>query len=493
MPKDFMHALHDVGSDSFDSSIDSDHSDSDGNNADLEELQEWCRIMRELPPDASAPQLCSALGATQLAYSNLHIEMKKLQTNYNSLLSTLPQNCKRVVENNPNTVLDNNIAISAKKYCFLYHFWVPKDLFPLTTLPPGYDLNDLAHWNTPESKLAGLKAELCLMLPNDLGLHSTTYHDFGRMFSNAIGAERPNILKPIKDNAQQLFAYLGLGADLFTSENSRALRRSNETVKVLLKMHPGNVDACYTPLSPLLFPKPDTPVARDLFKTQLLARYLLSSDHELTTIGEENGFKYQDDFKPQQSPSPPRTPSPDLRLNPDSASTVSIPHHMPAANNSVTSVTSALSVDVANLSLRGTHTSALPLVPTRGRELAAVGRCPSSRMAEVPAQPQLAASVSAQEPLAKEHRTMRSRKGKGKLSKNLTRTAHYALINTPSGVKQHTSAPSDMDLLCCGFLNKFGIFLNSTRAMGVEQCTLPASPAAAKKSGCSRAMGFHLL
>ncbi|KAI6005415.1 hypothetical protein EDC04DRAFT_2611551 [Pisolithus marmoratus] len=88
----------------------SDHSDLDDNTPDLEELQELRRVMHEAPPDTSAPQLCVALGTAQLAYSKLHTEMKKLQTNYDSLLSTLPQNHKRAVENNLNTALENNIA-----------------------------------------------------------------------------------------------------------------------------------------------------------------------------------------------------------------------------------------------------------------------------------------------------------------------------------------------------------------------------------------------
>ncbi|KAI6024320.1 hypothetical protein EDC04DRAFT_2606500 [Pisolithus marmoratus] len=525
MPEDFTHALRNVSSDSSDSGQGSDHSDLDDNTPDLEELQELHRVMRELPPDASAPQLRVALGTAQLAYSKLHAEMKKLRTNYDSLLSTLPQNRKRAVENNPNTALENNIAAQAKKYCFCYHYWVPKDVFLLTTPPPGYDLNDPARWSTAESKISSLKAELYFMLPNNLKLH-ITYDKFGRVFSNAVGAERPNILKPVKDNAQQLFAHLGLDTDLFANENSRTLRGSNEAVKALLKMHPGNVGARYTPLSPLLFPKLDAPVARDLFKMQLLvnvmifgkgvlagkrrggpqgrgqklgisgasaglvaiaatfARYLLSSDRELTTIGEESGFKYQEDFEyfvellsdpskrewsadvmqfinqgvwntsshsvnvapdsasasaaptwesdilaqlngPRQPTPPPRTPSPDLHFSPDSASDVSSPRYIPEVTNappatdsviisqSANSVTSTLSVDVTSLSLGGTHTPALPSLSTRGRGLPAAGRPSSSRMANIPALPPLAAPANTQMPPTKEHRTTRtSRKGK---------------------------------------------------------------------------------
>ncbi|KAI6145807.1 hypothetical protein BKA82DRAFT_26916 [Pisolithus tinctorius] len=474
MPEDFTDALRNVDSDSSGTNSHSDHSDDD-ETSDLEELWEWWRIMCKPPPDASAPQLCSALGATQLAYSKLHVQMKQLRINYNSLLSTLPQSRKKAVENNLNTVLDNNIITQAKKYCFFYHFWVPKYVFPLITPLPGYDLTDPACWSTPESKITGFKAELYFMLPSNLKVHVTTYGNFGHVFSNAVGAERPNILKPVKDNVQQLFAHLELSANLFANENSRALHGSNEAVRVLLKMHPGNVDTCYTPLSPILFPKPDAPVARDLFKTPLLvnAQYLLSSDRELMTIGEESGFRYQDDFEyfiellshpskrewslevmefvnqgvwnalsnastnaalgssndtlvastwesdilaqldgPQQP-----TPPPDLHFN--GPNSTSISRHMPEATHGhaadsvvisqANSVSSALSVDISNLSLSGSHTSALPSVSSHGRELPVRRSHSGSRMAEVSA----AAPVNTQEPPAKEHRVTQH-KGKGK-------------------------------------------------------------------------------
>ncbi|KAI6002590.1 hypothetical protein F5J12DRAFT_893999 [Pisolithus orientalis] len=258
MPEDFTHALHSVDLEFSGSDSCPDHSDSEDDTSDLKELQKRCQIMCEPPPDASTPQLCIS------AYSKLHIEMKKLQTDYNSLLSTLPQNCKRAVENNPNMILDNNIAAQAKKYCFFYHFWVLKDAFPLMIPLPGYDLNDPTCWSMPESKIISLKVELYSMLPSDLKAHATTYSNFGHVFSNMVGAERPNIPKPIKDNAQQLFVHLGL----------KILQGSNEDVKALLKMHPGSVGTHYTPLSLILFPKPDALVARDLFKSQLLVNII---------------------------------------------------------------------------------------------------------------------------------------------------------------------------------------------------------------------------
>ncbi|KAI6020933.1 hypothetical protein BKA83DRAFT_4494754 [Pisolithus microcarpus] len=250
-------------------------------------------------------------------------------------------------------------------------------------------------------------------------------------------------------------------------------------------MHPGNVDTRYTPLSPILFPKPDVPVARDLFKTQLLvniiwvmvfgksvlaagliaiaatfAWYLLSTDCELTAISKESGFKYQDDFEyfiellsdlsncsstnagpgssttsvapswesdilaqlngPQQPTPPPCMPSPDLCLIPASASTISVPHYMPEASNgratdsfvisqTANSATLALSIDMANLSLRGTHISALPSLATCGRELSAPGRSSSSGIADIPAP---LPSTSAREPPEQGHHATCSCKGK---------------------------------------------------------------------------------
>ncbi|KIN95001.1 hypothetical protein M404DRAFT_34567 [Pisolithus tinctorius Marx 270] len=528
MPEDFTDALRNIDSDSSGADSHSDHSD-DNETSDLEELREWQRIMHEPPPDASAPQLRSALGATQLAYSKLHVQMKQLRINYNSLLSTLPQSCKKAVENNPNTILDNNIIAQAKKYCFFYHFWVPKDVFPLVTPPPGYNLTDPARWSTPESKITGFKAELYLMLPSNLEVRVTMYGNFGRVFSNAVGAERPNILKPVKDNAQQLFAHLELSANLFANENSRALHGSNEAVRVLLKMHPRNINTRYTPLSPILFPKPDAPVARDLFKTPLLVniiqvmvfgkgvltgkrrggpqgqgqklgisgpsaglitiaatfvRYLLLSDCELTTIGEESGFRYQDDFeyfiKLLSHPSKrewslevmeffnqgvwnalsnastnaalgssndtsvastwesdilvqldgPRQPTPPPNLHFDRPNSTSISHHMPEATHGcaadlvvisqANSVSLALSVDISNLSLGGSHTSALPSVSSCGRELPVRRSHSGSRMAEVSA----AAPVNTRELPAKERRVTRC---KGKVVVTMTDNASHRL------------------------------------------------------------------
>ncbi|KAI6142194.1 hypothetical protein BKA82DRAFT_34564 [Pisolithus tinctorius] len=339
--------------------------------------------------------------------------MKKLRTDYNSLLSTLPQNRKRAVENNPNTMLDNNITAQAKKYCFFYHFWVPKDVFPLMIPPPGYDLNDPARWSTPESRIIGLKVELYSMLPSDLKARATTYSNFGRVFSNAVGAERPNILK-----------LMVFGKGILTGKRRGGPQGRGQKLGIS-GTSAGLIAVAAT-----------------------FARYLLSSDRELTTIGEESGLKYQDDFEyfiellsdpskrewslevmefinqgvwntsscastntaldssnvdasvaptwesdilaqlngPQRPTPPSHMPTPDSSFDPNPASTS---RHMSEATqdssvviSQTNSVSSALSVDVANLSLGGSQTSVLPSVSAHGREFSVRGRQP--RMVEVP-------------------------------------------------------------------------------------------------------------
>ncbi|KAI5996645.1 hypothetical protein EDC04DRAFT_2909921 [Pisolithus marmoratus] len=262
------------------------------------------------------------------------------------------------------------------------------------TPPPGYDLNDPARWSTAKSKISSLKAELYFMLPNNLKLH-ITYDKFGCVFSNAVGAERPNILKPVKDNA----------------------------VKVLLKMHPGNVGTRYTPLSPLLFPKLDAPVARDLFKTQLLVNIIQvmifgkgilagkcrggpqGHGQKLGISGTSAGLvAITATFLngPCQPTPPPCTPSPDLHFSPDLASDVSSLHYIPEVTNAPPATDSVIISQSAN---SVTSTLGLP----------AAGRPSSSRMANIPALPPLTAPANTQMPPTKEHHTTcTSHKGKGK-------------------------------------------------------------------------------
>lgn len=166
------------------------------------------------------------------------------------------------------------------------------------------------------------------------------------------------------------------------------------------------------------------------------ARYLLSNDRELTTIGEESGFKYQDDFEyfveilsdpskwewsmevmqfinqgvwntsspssanvapdsssasvaptwesdilaqlngPRQPTPPPRTPSPDVRFNADSTSPLSSLSYMPEATNGppVDSVVISQSVNsvTSTLSLDVTN---LSLGSARTSVLPSVSTC----------------------------------------------------------------------------------------------------------------------
>ncbi|KIK90457.1 hypothetical protein PAXRUDRAFT_14346 [Paxillus rubicundulus Ve08.2h10] len=211
MPKDFTCALHNIGQGESSDVDNSSYADNNNPASDTEELQEVRSVMYNPPPDASTTELHKALGTTQLAYSRVCGELTKLRNKHNALLSILPQTRKKAVEiGSANVLLDSSIVTQAKKYCFLYHFWMPKDIFPLTIPSPDFNLNSPARWHTPELKITGNKAELYFMIPPKLQRHATTYVSFGRVFANAVSSERPNILKPVKDNAAQLFSSLNL-------------------------------------------------------------------------------------------------------------------------------------------------------------------------------------------------------------------------------------------------------------------------------------------
>ncbi|KAI6012864.1 hypothetical protein BKA83DRAFT_4130675 [Pisolithus microcarpus] len=192
---------------------------------------------------------------------------------------------------------------------------------------------------------------------------------------------------------------------------------------------------------------------------------------------------------PWQPTPPPHMPSPDLHLIPASASTISVPHYMPEASNghatdsfvisqTANSATSALSIDMANLSLRGTHISALPSLATCGRELSAPGRSSGSGIADIPAP---LPSTSAWEPPKQGHRATCSCKGKGKdyvmHHSNSSQYKDSGPIVTYDPHRdcllhfdQHSSShrievTNPIDLLCCSVLTRFGMVLDYTRAL----------------------------
>ncbi|KAI6006350.1 hypothetical protein F5J12DRAFT_893087 [Pisolithus orientalis] len=245
MSEDFTLDIDAVGHDSLDENTDNDedvlhaanHGAARGAGTNLDwELNEVRRVMATPAPDVSPAELRQALG--------------------------------QLIAQGP---LDAAIITLAKKYAYFYHLWVPSGIFPLHACPPDFDLHDLIHYQTPESKAIANGAELYLMVPPEL--QGSDYE-----FTSMVNGKCGNILKPVKDSVMQLFAHLSPGLD------------------------PGgtlNHDEAYTPLALILFEDPSAMNVSGLFKNKALtqARFLLSGDDEFSSTGSQTGISYEKDFK----------------------------------------------------------------------------------------------------------------------------------------------------------------------------------------------------
>ncbi|KIK81388.1 hypothetical protein PAXRUDRAFT_27888 [Paxillus rubicundulus Ve08.2h10] len=153
-------------------------------------------------------------------------------------------------------LVDSNITTAGKKYCVLYHLWVPKNLFPICLQMS--DINPLSplHWSTAESQAAGNQAELYVMMPEELCKQMTIHSQF-KSVSNA--------LKVFKDSVAILFVPLKLDPMVFAGPKAQV--EKHEDFLVLLRK--ADKDE-YTPLTPILFPDPHAMVSRDLFNNLVL-------------------------------------------------------------------------------------------------------------------------------------------------------------------------------------------------------------------------------
>ena len=79
--------------------------------------------------------------------------------------------------------LEQGICDTAKKYCLLYHLWVPQSLFPIKS-QPDIDPRNPSRWQTPEGQTIAEQAELFQMLPSELHKSLKTFPEFFRVVSN---------------------------------------------------------------------------------------------------------------------------------------------------------------------------------------------------------------------------------------------------------------------------------------------------------------------
>ncbi|KAG1859231.1 hypothetical protein F4604DRAFT_1930772 [Suillus subluteus] len=327
---DFTAALDAVEDTDSESNDDERDSDSDTGN-DLRSL----RMILAVPqPDAPMHEVRKALEVAQQAYTNVRSELRVLKKEYATLQAAIPVRSRnRVLKKT--SAIDSDISRAGKMYAMLNYFWVMNGLFP-TTPQPNVDPHSNMRWSSPDAKLKGAMAELYLCVPKTLHKAMETYTQFGPLFRAAVSSERSNILHVIKDCAGLIFSSLKLDPTIFTDEPSK--KKENEQLLALLKK---NGEGEYTRLAPVLFKDPGAIVPDDFLKSPvlvkiirveifgkavlsgktkghpkargqrwatqcvtegliaaaaILARFLLSHDHELTATGPATKVEYQQDF-----------------------------------------------------------------------------------------------------------------------------------------------------------------------------------------------------
>ncbi|KAG1901039.1 uncharacterized protein F5891DRAFT_1188161 [Suillus fuscotomentosus] len=309
-----LDAVEDMDSESNDEQDSESESDA---GSDLGTLRS---ILNVPQPDAPMHEVRKALEVAQCAYTAVRSELRVLEKDYTALQAAIPPHSRNRVLKKTSTV-DSSISRAGKMYAMFNYFWVMNGLFP-TTPQPNVDPRSNTCWSSPDAKLKGAMAELYLC--------------FGPLFRAAVSSERSNILHVIKDCAGSIFSNLKLDPTTFTDEPSK--KKENMQLLTLIKK---NGEGEYTHLAPILFKDPSAIIPDDFLmspilvkiirvkmfgkavlsgKTKghpkargqrwatqcvtegmiagaaILARFLLSHDHELTAIGPATKIEYQQDF-----------------------------------------------------------------------------------------------------------------------------------------------------------------------------------------------------
>ncbi|KIJ60953.1 hypothetical protein HYDPIDRAFT_169973 [Hydnomerulius pinastri MD-312] len=204
----------------------------------------------------------------QKAYTGVCSELHSVRKELMTLSSAIPA-CKCSHMLNKSDSLNASIANAAKRYIMLYHFWVLKRLFPPTP-KPNVDPQSSLHWASPQAKLSGSMAELYSVIPKALHDPMENYKQSSVVFCSALGQERSNILKTIKDSAGIIFAPFKLDPTLFG--NQTACKKENMQFLGLLKK--GGASE-YTHMAPILFANPERMVPDEFFKSPILILHVI--------------------------------------------------------------------------------------------------------------------------------------------------------------------------------------------------------------------------
>ncbi|KAF8834494.1 hypothetical protein BDN67DRAFT_985283 [Paxillus ammoniavirescens] len=185
MPEDFRSAIAAVGDNSLsDGSKDIEAQTHEGSDIENGELELVRRVMHVPGPEVDVQELRKSLGIAQLGFTQARAELNELKKKCNTLAARVPT-CTQVRALKATGPVDSKITKAAKKYCILYHLWVPENLFLICLDLQLLDVDPQSplHWSTAESQAAGNQAELYVMMPEELRKQMTIHSQFKSVVS----------------------------------------------------------------------------------------------------------------------------------------------------------------------------------------------------------------------------------------------------------------------------------------------------------------------
>ncbi|KAI6042434.1 hypothetical protein EDC04DRAFT_2892093 [Pisolithus marmoratus] len=207
-----------------------------------------------------AHELHKALAVAQKVYADAHTELHSVWKELTALSSAIPTHkCNHML--NKTETLNSSITKEAKKYLLLYHFWVADGVFPMT-LKPSVDPCSPSCWDSPRAKMEGMTAELYSIIPESLHESMEQHPHFGS-FTSALGQERSNVLKCIKDAASLIFAQYNLDLSMLSTQD--ACKQMDPKFQALLTKNNE-----YTQLAPILFKNHEVLVPNEFLKSPII-------------------------------------------------------------------------------------------------------------------------------------------------------------------------------------------------------------------------------
>ncbi|KAF9496269.1 hypothetical protein BDN71DRAFT_1505962 [Pleurotus eryngii] len=279
---------------------------------------------------AQMGRLVKALQDAQLENGELKQRLAELQDKIAALEASKPRRGKRGSHVSGTTNTEGNadedkLGPIAKRYTIMHQLWVPDDVFPVSR--PSKPSNDPSYFGTQDNWKLCIAAELYKVVP-------TAMHGMLKLastgFRSLMGMQRQAMAHTLRNCTGRIFAAIDVPSQAFETKDSR--HTSPELIALLkpsknglypllppLLYPPGNTtDVFQNPVLPLilrvalfgktsLFSMPAanssgrkwavTQVTTDgICLSAIMARFLASSDSELSPIGAQTKINYEQDF-----------------------------------------------------------------------------------------------------------------------------------------------------------------------------------------------------